>query len=427
MKPKTKHAVETKHATPQPTAAPMNTTTQQAVEPTPATQDQQAAEPTPGYAFSVFAKTNPTFQEISAITGGTFEGMKWPDPFAALRIALKLDDAPKPERTDDFYFIEHRRAPLMEKLRTPDLTKEEAQKIQREILELVQAPFKPQRDHQEKIQHLKTALNSELKAFEAWIVNDPAGIAAHAADISHDEWKDAETLREQAEQQRRDAEAKEAEKQERIEKFRAKCEQESFDLEDEIGGALFDTNPDHPDIDGQTMQDFIDFANEYGNVGELPFNAILTGPPGVGKSRALAAAAVDHCQRWGRENIEWITGYEFAELVSNLSTDKRDEANARLKAITEAYELFFDDLGSANFTTARTSRFFRLIDERYRRKLPTFISTNYSTPQLKKIFTATGDSKDEAVRILRRIIGTPSEPLAKFFHFKRPQEIAKAA
>jgi DNA replication protein DnaC len=410
MKPKNQHAVETKHAAQQPTAENMNTT-------------QHAEEPTPGYAFSVFAKTNPTFQEISVITGETFEGMKHPHPFATLQISSELDAAPKPERTDDFYFIEHRRAPLMEKLRNSDLTKDQRHEIQREILELVQAPFKPYRDHQEKIQRLTAAIETELQAFEAWIVNDPAGIAAQAADAAHYEWKDAETLREQAEQERRDAEAKEAEKQARIEEIRAERKQEAYALGYEIGGALFETDPDHPDIDGQTMQEFLEFAHEL-----WPrLNAILTGPPGVGKSRALAAAAVAHCQRSGRENVEWITGYEFAELVSNLSTDKRDEANARLKAITEASTLYFDDLGSANFTTARTSRFFRLIDERYRRKLPTFISTNYSTPQLKRIFTATGDSKDEAVRILRRIIGTPSEPLAKFFHFKRPQEVAKAA
>jgi DNA replication protein DnaC len=61
-----------------------------------------------------------------------------------------------------------------------------------------------------------------------------------------------------------------------------------------------------------------------------------------------------------------------------------------------------------------------LVDERYRENRPTIISTNYSTQQLKKLFATTGETKEESVRILRRLIGTPATPLAKFFHFKRP-------
>jgi len=386
--------------TPTPNAAPMNTTTQHAVEPTPA------------YAFSIFAKTRPALQEIAAITGKTFEEKKGLGFMTDWSLKMALDKVPKPGN-DDYRFVATRTAPLKEQLSNPHLSNEEAEKIQRRIIEISKAPLQRFRDHQKNIERLSAAVDSELEAFEEWIANDPEGIDAAAQDGAHDKWIEAERAREAAE-------AKEAEIQARSDKFRAKCELEASDLEQEIGGALFDTNPEHPDIDSQTLQDFIEYGREHWD--DWPLNAILTGPPGVGKSRALAAAAVAHCQRSGRENIEWITGYEFAELVSNLSTDKRDEANARLKAITEASTLYFDDLGSANFTTARTSRFFRLIDERYRRKLPTFMSTNYSTPQLKKIFTATGDSKDEAVRILRRIIGTPAEPLARFFHFKRPQE-----
>jgi DNA replication protein DnaC len=347
-------------------AAKPKTTTQPTAD-TMTTTTQQAAEPTPAYAFSIFANSIPQFKRLAATTGESLDGKKNPeDGFFMLRIQLRND--------------EETAARVFNEIRTD---------------------------------------------FEEWITTDPEGIAAHAADIAHSEWEQANWARQKAEQERIDAEAKDAERQARRERFRAKCEQESLDLKDEIGGALFDTNPEHPDIDGQTMQKFIEWFPENKNRldEDLPqLNAILVGSPGAGKSRALAAVALDYCKKTGRDGIEWITGYEFAELVSNLSTDKRDEANARLKAITEAYELFFDDLGSANFTTARTSRFFRLIDERYRRNRPTFFSTNYSTAQLKKLFTATGDSKDEAVRILRRIIGTPSEPLAKFFHFQRPQK-----
>lgn len=406
---------------PKPAAKP-KTKTQPNTD-TMTTTTQQAAEPTPAYAFSVFAKTRPALQEIAAITGKSFEERKRPDWATAWEIKMALDAAPKPKPTDDIAFIADRAAPLKAQLRAADLPKDEALEIQRRILEIAQSPFKPVRDHQKKIDRLKEAIDTELEAFEEWLKNDPEGAAAQVADEAYYQWKQADRERQEAEQELRDAETKEAERQARAEKYRARCRDEASDLQHEIGAALFDTNPEHPDIDGQTMQDFTAYAQDHWD--DWPLNAILTGPPGTGKSRALAAAAVANCQRSGRENVEWITGYEFAELVSNLSTDKREEATARLCAITEASTLYFDDLGSANFTTARTSRFFRLIDERYRRRVPIFISTNYSTAQLKKLFTATGDSKDEAVRILRRIIGTPAEPLARFFHFKRPQEAMK--
>lgn len=419
---KTKPAAKPKN---QPTADTMTTTTQQAAEQNPAPTTEQAAEPTPGYAFSLYANTSPTLQEIAAITGLSFDEMKWPTLALSWRVKTKLDAAPKPRPTDDIAFIADRTAALKAQLRTAALPKDEALEIQRRILEITNAPFKPVRDHQEKIDRLSLAIDTELEAFEEWIKNDPAGVAASVADEAHTKWQQAESARQKAEQERRDSAAKEAERQARAEKLRRERQQEAEELADEIGAGLDDTDLDHPDLDGQRLKDFIDWQSENDQLwhsDQRPLNAILTGPPGVGKSRALAAVALAECEEWGRENVEWITGYEFAELVSNLSTDKRDESTARLQAITETTTLYFDDLGSANFTTARTSRFFRLIDERYRRKLPTFFSTNYSTAQLKKLFTATSDSKDEAVRILRRIIGTPSEPLAKFFHFQRPQK-----
>jgi DNA replication protein DnaC len=418
---KTNPQQKPKTTTQQPTAETMKTTTKQAAEQKPATQDQPAAEPQPAYAFSLFAKTRPALQEIGAITGKSFEEIKWQGhevlSFFSFRLKEDLRKIPQPRPTSDIAFVSDRVAPLKEQLRNADLSHEEAEKIQRRILDIIDAPQKPVRDHQEKIARLSAAIDTDLEAFKDWLANDPAGIAARAADEAHSEW-------ERQEKRRLAAEAKEAERKARAEQFRAKCKEEAFEMSDEIGSAIAETEITHPDIDGQVMQDFIGWFTENNRRphDNLPrMNAILTGPPGVGKSRALASAALAYCDKTGREGIEWITGYEFADLISNLSTDKRDESTARLQAITEADSLFFDDLGSANFTTARTSRFFRLVDERYRRRLPTFISTNYSTAQLKKLFTTTGETKDEAVRILRRIIGTPAHPLATFFHFKRPQ------
>lgn len=407
---KTKPAAKPKTTTQQPTADTMTTTT------------QQAAEPPPAYAFSIFAKNRPALQEIAELTGESFEGLKQPDSgFSMLRALLQLDGLPKPPPLPEIAFTHHTIKPLMEQVANPDLDIEQRREIQRRIIEIKEAPFAPIREHHARIERLKIEHQQALTDFEEWVNTDPAGISARAADEAHSEWI-------KADQERRDAEAKEAERQARAEKLRRDRQSEADWLAcEEIGAALDETNIEHPDIDSQTYKDFITWqaGNDCDTTyerGHRPLNAILTGPPGVGKSRALAAAAIAECKESGRDRLEWITGYEFAQCVSDLATDKRDESTARLQAITETATLYFDDLGSANFTPARTSRFFRLIDERYRRKLPTYFSTNYSTPQLKKVFTATGDSKDEAVRILRRIIGTPSEPLARFFQFQRPQK-----
>ena len=381
-----------------------------------------AVEPKPAYAFSTFIKTRPALQEIAERTKIDTTDRTSPGHFC-LKARFALEGEKPPPFTEDQHIQLMSASPLMARIKNEEMTREQVLELHKQIIEIRTSAMAPQTEHRETICALLAALNNAEQDFESWITLDPAGIAAAAQDNAYREWFDAEKARIAAE-------AKKAEEQARIEKATAERKQEAEELGEEIGSALADTDLDHPDIDGQTLKDFIDWQVENDhvwNTNRRPLNAILVGPPGVGKSRALAAVALAECESYGREDVEWITGYEFAELVSLLSTDKRDEANARLQAITQATSLYFDDLGSANFTTARTSRFFRLIDERYRRKLPTFISTNYSTPQLKKVFTATGDSKDEAARILRRIIGTPSEPLVKFFHFKRPQETAKAA
>jgi DNA replication protein DnaC len=392
----------------------MNTKTKPAAEPNPATQ-QDAAEPKPAYAFSSFIRSSP-LEEAAKKAGIPTEGIFSASEFIDTARRYLRHSSPPP-MSEEGMMLHLTTSPLLKRLKEEVLTKEEQYAIQREILDIKAKANAPQIEHQNRVTEFNQALQKLEADFDEWITTDPAGIAAAAQDKAHNDWMDAEEAR-------IFAEAKEAERQARIEKARAKRKQEAIELENEIGSALFDTDTDHPDIDGKTFQAFMKWVPENEDRvnydGPQPINAILVGLPGVGKSRALAAAAVADCEKRGRENIEWVTGYEFAELVSSLSTDKRTEANARLEVITDAWHLYFDDLGSANFTAARTARFFRLIDERYRRNRITFFSTNHTPQQLRKIFTSSSESKDEAVRILRRIIGTPSHPLAQLFQFKKP-------
>ena len=372
-------------------------------------------QPEKAYAFSLFTKTRPVLIEIAKLLDNPFEYRE--EPFNCFRhyIGKKLENLPEPH--SDWWNFRKRTNELLKKLSDPEVSKDERLGIQAEILKIQEDGARPVNEHNTKIKWLTAALNDEVEAFEDWSKNDPTGIAAVAQDKAFDEWLKAE--------QRRMIEAEEDRKSE------AKIQRDIDELDSVIGSALTTLNIEHPDIDAQAARDFLDWHNRSHWGKEDNFfqtNAILTGPSGTGKTRALAQAALWYTRENGIcEKVEWITGYDFAELVSDLGGDKRQESKDRLAQITFTNILYFDDLGSANFTTARTSRFFRLIDERHKHDLPTIFSTNYTTAQLKKLFAATGETKDDATRILRRIIGTPAAPLAKFFHFKRPTTSAEIA
>ena len=372
-------------------------------------------QPEKAYAFSLFTKTRPVLIEVAKLLDDPFEYMKEPFHCFADNIGRKLARLPKPD--SDWWNFRKRTNELLKKLSDPEVSKDERLSIQAEILKIQEDGARPVNEHNAKIKWLTAGLEDEVKAFEDWSKNDPAGIAAVAQDKAFDEWVKAEQMRRIEE--------------ENTARREAKIRQARWKLESQIGQKLINLDIEHPDIDARAARDFLEWHTKGSDWNEdniLLTNAILTGPSGTGKTRALGQAAIRYTKRNGAiDTVEWITGYDFAELVSDLGGDKRQESKDRLAQITFADMLYFDDLGSANFTTARTSRFFRLIDERHKHDLATIFSTNYTTAQLKKLFAATGETKDDATRILRRIIGTPAAPLAKFFHFKRPTTSAEIA
>jgi DNA replication protein DnaC len=71
--------------------------------------------------------------------------------------------------------------------------------------------------------------------------------------------------------------------------------------------------------------------------------------------------------------------------------------------------LFLDDLGAANFTEARTSRFFDLIDHRHRHGLPCVVTTNLGLTAMRRTLSPDRLTSD---RILRRIVGSTNAPTA---------------
>jgi len=219
-----------------------------------------------------------------------------------------------------------------------------------------------------------------------------------------------------------------AEERERI--HRMKIERRRGELREAIGFELCrDINIEHPDFDRPTYEKYMAWDSWPNDAGS-PRNAILGGPPRIGKTRALAARALEWVGPDEEENkIEWITAAKFADLVSALgNNEERDAARRHLRRLAEANYLFFDDLGSVHFTDARVSHFMALIDARYQKGNETHFTTNFNLQQIREMLSGRGAATDLmlADRILGRIIGTEAEPRAEVFQFKRHKRAATA-
>lgn len=202
-----------------------------------------------------------------------------------------------------------------------------------------------------------------------------------------------------------------------------KTNRRKAELREVIGFELCrDINLEHPDFDRATYERYMAWDSWPDDAGS-PRNAILGGPPRIGKTRALAARALSWVGPDEDENrIEWITAAKFADLITALgNNEERDAARRHLRRLAEAEHLFFDDLGSVHFTDARISHFMALVDARYQKGFETHFTTNFSLAQIREMLSGRGAAADVmlADRILGRIIGTEAEPRAEVFQFKR--------
>jgi DNA replication protein DnaC len=180
---------------------------------------------------------------------------------------------------------------------------------------------------------------------------------------------------------------------------------------------------DHPDFDRAAYERYMAWDGwDNGLDGEK--NAIIGGPPRLGKTRAMAQKALSLIgpDEDDYNKVEWITAAKFADLVTALgSSEEREAARRHLRRLAEANILFFDDLGAVHFTGPRISHFMTLVDARYAEGWPTHFTTNFSVQQIRDMLLGKGDPADAIVadRIIGRIIGTEAEPRAEVFQFKR--------
>jgi DNA replication protein DnaC len=214
-------------------------------------------------------------------------------------------------------------------------------------------------------------------------------------------------------------EANERKKQKRLTELRA-----------DIGFELCrNIKPEHADFDHATFDRYMAWDGwDYSFDGEK--NAIITGPPRLGKTRAMAQKAMSLVgpDEDDYNKIEWISAAKFADLVTALgNNEERESARRRLRRLAEAHILFFDDLGAVHFTGPRISHFMTLVDARYIEGWPTHFTTNFSLRQIREMLSGQGGDTDVMVadRIIGRIIGTEAEPRAEVFEFKRRRKTSK--
>lgn len=197
--------------------------------------------------------------------------------------------------------------------------------------------------------------------------------------------------------------------------------QKMEELYDEVGAELTDLDEDHPDFDKEAFARFKEW-HFYDEERSVYLNAILHGAPGSGKSRAMAYWARQEKNIDAYGEYAWITGSQFAELISALGdNEQRNEAKKTLRRLGEVEGLYFDDLGSAHFTAARISHFFALMDARYKAQGYTIFTTNHGLREIRSMLSGSGGKDDTTMadRILRRMVGTANDPRATFFEFKR--------
>ena len=279
--------------------------------------------------------------------------------------------------------------------------------------------FDERQSHQRKV--IEPLFTAWCASEEGRQIGGPRLVWERASEAVEVDYKATRAPHEAAIEQARKQWDKIQEEEQRKRRWQERIWQKMGELCDEIGAELTDLDEDHADFDKEAFARFKEW-HFYDEERSVFLNAILHGAPGSGKSRAMA--------HWARQekNIDaygeyaWITGSQFAELISALGdNEQRNDAKKTLRRLAAVEGLYFDDLGSAHFTAARISHFFALMDARYKAKGYTIFTTNHGLKEIRSMLSGSGGKDDTTMadRILRRMIGTANDPRATFFEFKR--------
>lgn len=112
----------------------------------------------------------------------------------------------------------------------------------------------------------------------------------------------------------------------------------------------------------------------------------LQGPPGSGKSH-LMASFVHRYFEAATERVPhmvwWSVPFLFDQMTKDFGRD--DRAEPAFNETLQADVLFLDDLGTQQGKPWETERLFQIIDRRLNSELPTFVTTNLASGEVKSL------------------------------------------
>lgn len=117
-----------------------------------------------------------------------------------------------------------------------------------------------------------------------------------------------------------------------------------------------------------------------------PFGFWFQGPPGSGKSH-LMASFVHRYFEGADEKVPhmvwWSVPFLFDQMTKDFGRDDRSEPT--FQNVLNADVLFLDDLGTQQGKPWENERLFQILDRRLNWSLPTFITTNLATGEVKNL------------------------------------------
>ncbi len=111
----------------------------------------------------------------------------------------------------------------------------------------------------------------------------------------------------------------------------------------------------------------------------------LQGPPGSGKSHLMASFVHRYVESVERVPLMvwWSVPFLFDQMTKDFGRDDRSEPT--FNETLHADVLFLDDLGTQQGKPWETERLFQIIDRRLNWELPTFVTTNLASGEVKSL------------------------------------------
>lgn len=116
------------------------------------------------------------------------------------------------------------------------------------------------------------------------------------------------------------------------------------------------------------------------------FGFWLQGPPGSGKSHLMAAFVHRYIEASGANvpsMVWWSVPFLFDQMTKDFAREDRSEPT--FNDTLQADVLFLDDLGTQQGKPWETERLFQILDRRLNSDLPTFVTTNLASGEVKSL------------------------------------------